>query len=271
MNYKNIIRSQRVRLAILGCLNWIPDSIMLKIQYKIKTGRKLDLKNPKRYTEKLQWYKIYYHNPLIKKCSDKYEVREYVKDHGLEKILNELYGVYYNVKEINFEKLPNSFVFKTTDGSGGNNIILCHNKDEIDKEAILKKLDSWQNDKSKKSPGREWGYEGVVSKIICEKILPRDSRNDLPDYKFFCFNGKVKFLYVMIDYTDNHENGKMGFYDANFKKLPFYRNDFKKIDIEIKKPKNFEKMVKYAEILSRGFPHVRVDFYNIDGKIVLGK
>ena len=123
----------------------------------------------------------------------------------------------------------------------------------------------------KKPAGREWCYEGANSKIICEKLLPRDYRNDLPDYKFFCFDGKVEFLYVMIDYTDNHENGKMGFFDKKFNKLPFYRNDFKKIDFDIKKPKHFSKMIEYAELLSTDFPHVRVDFYNIDGKIIFGE
>ena len=94
IDYKKIIKSQKLRFKILNLLSWVPDKIMIKMQYKIKTGRKLDLKNPKRFTEKLQWYKLYYRDPLMKKCADKYEVRDYVKSKGLENILNELYGVY---------------------------------------------------------------------------------------------------------------------------------------------------------------------------------
>ena len=271
MDYKKIFKSRNIRFKILNLLNWVPDITMIKIQYRMKTGRKLNLKNPQRFTEKLQWYKLYYRNPLMKTCSDKYDVRKYVEFKGLSSILNDLYGIYNNVNEINIELLPRSFVLKTTDGGGGNNIILCNNKERFDFESAKKKLNEWQKQKLKKPAGREWCYEGAKSKIICEKLLPRDSRNDLPDYKFFCFNGKVEFLYVMIDYTDNHDNGKMGFYDKKFNKLPFYRNDFKEIDFDLVKPKNFEKMVEYAEILSKDFPHVRVDFYNIDGKIIFGE
>ena len=271
IDYKKIIKSQKLRFKILNLLSWVPDKIMIKMQYKIKTGRKLDLKNPKRFTEKLQWYKLYYRDPLMKKCADKYEVRDYVKSKGLENILNELYGVYDKPEEIDFDKLPNKFVLKTTDGSGGNNIIVCEDKQKMNIKKTIKQIKEWQKNNIKKPAGREWCYEGLKSRIICEKVLPRDNRNDLPDYKFFCFNGKVEFLYVMIDYTDNHSNGKMGFYDRNFKKLPFNRNDFKKIDFNIKKPINFEKMINYAEILSKDFPHVRVDFYNINGNIVFGE
>ena len=185
INYKKIIKSQRLRFKILNLLSWIPDKTMIKIQYRIKTGRKLNLKNPERFTEKLQWYKLYYRNPLMKKCADKYEVREYVKSKGLDSILNELYGVYDRPEEIDFDKLPNKFVIKTTDGSGGNNIIICNNKKKLNIDNTIKKIKNWQKNNIKKPAGREWCYEGLKSKIICEKLLSRDERNDLPDYKFF--------------------------------------------------------------------------------------
>ncbi len=271
MNYKKLLKNQNTRFKILNMLSWVPDKTMVKLQYRIKTGRKLNLKNPQRFTEKLQWYKLYYRNPLLKKCADKYEVREYVKSKGLDNILNELYGIYDTPEEINLKELPNQFVLKTTNGSGGNNIIICKDKSKLNINEVKSKLQEWIDFPIKKPMGREWCYEGLKARIICEKLLPRDKRNDLPDYKFFCFNGKAEFLYVMIDYTDNHKNGKMGFYDRNFKKLDFYRDDFGKIDFELEKPKNFDKMVEYAEILSKDFPHVRVDFYNLDGKIVFGE
>ena len=130
MNYKKIIKSQNLRFKILNCFSWVPDKLMVKIQYKIKTGRKLNLNNPTRFTEKLQWYKLYYRNQVMHKCVDKYEVREYVKSKKLEKILNELYGVYDKPEEIDFEKLPKKFVVKTSAGSGGQNVFICNDKNK---------------------------------------------------------------------------------------------------------------------------------------------
>ena len=270
MNYKNLIKNKNIRLKILDLLQFIDDKSMIKIQYRVKMGRKLDLKNPKRYTEKLQWYKLNYKNPLMKKCADKYMVREFVESKGLGYILNDLYGVFNNVDEIDFDKLPQQFVLKTTNGAGGDNIIICQDKNKFDEERSRHLLNSWMKEK-KKDYGREGLYSEVKPKIIAEKFLPRNESNDLPDYKFFCFDGKVECLYTMIDYTDNHQNGKLGFYDSKFKKLPYYRLDFKPIEIELKKPKNFEKMIEIAETLAKDFPHVRVDLYNIDGKIVFGE
>ena len=125
MDYKKIIKSRKVREQILRLLRFVPDKTMVKIQYRIKTGRKLNLKNPQRYTEKLQWYKLYYKNPLMIKCVDKYDVREYVKSLGLEEILNECYGVFDKVEDIDFDKLPNQFVMKDTLGGGGDRVIIC--------------------------------------------------------------------------------------------------------------------------------------------------
>ena len=128
MNYKKIISSQELRFFILKTLSFIPDKKMLNWQYRIKTGRKIDFKMPQRYTEKLQLYKMYYRNPILGKCVDKYHVREYVESKGLSNILNVLYGVYDDVSAIDFTKLPNEFVIKTTDGGGGENNLICTDK-----------------------------------------------------------------------------------------------------------------------------------------------
>lgn len=268
MDYKKIVRNQDTRLKILKLLDFIPDKLMIKLQYKIKTGRKLNLKNPKRYTEKIQWYKLYYRNAKMKEYVDKYLVREYVKKKKLDFILNDLYGVYDSPEEINFNELPDGFIIKLTSGSGGN--IIVKNKGEINQSEIRKQLNDWLTQR----PGRvagEWAYP-ETSKIIIERLLKRNKFNDLPDYKFFCFNGKVEYLYVMIDYVDNHDKGKCSFYTADFKKLKYRRSEYGPIDIELEKPKNFEKMKRYAEILSEDFPHVRVDFYHSDeGEIVFGE
>lgn len=267
MNYKNIIKNQDLRIKILGLTKFIPDKIMIKLQYKISTGRNLNLKNPKRFTEKLQWYKLYYRDPLMTICADKYEVRKYVKEKGYEDILVPLLGVYENSNEIDFDKMPNRFVLKTTNGSHTN--IFCENKKEFNFEKTKITLDKWLK-RDTISPGREWAYHGIKPKIICEDFIEKDENNDLIDYKFFCFNGKVYCMYVIIERFLN-EGIKLGIYDKEFNKLSYRRADINPIEKNIDKPQNFEKMIEIAEALGKDFPHVRVDLYNIKGKIIFGE
>lgn len=268
IDYKKIIKSQKLRLKILRLLSFLPDTWKINTQYWIKTGRKLDLKNPKRYSEKIQWYKLNYRTPLITQCSDKYTVREYVESKGLGFLLNDLYAVCEKPEDIDFSKLPESFAMKSNSGSGHNYFVKDIKKE--DKKYLQELASGWLKYKANSIAG-EWCYNNINTKVLFEKLLPRDENNDLPDYKFFCFNGEPYCLYTMIDYTDNHENGKLGFYDMEFNQLPCRRMDFAPITKKLPKPKNFEKMVEYARILSKDFPHVRVDFYNIDGQIVFGE
>ena len=268
INYKKIIKSQKLRLKILDFLSFLPDDFTIKYQYFIRTGRRVNLKNPMRYSEKIQWYKLYYRTSLITQCADKYAVREFVESRGLGSILNEQYAVYDNAADIDFEKLPQSYAMKANNGSGTNYFVTDNSKENH--EELRKIANGWISHKARSIAG-EWCYENIPPKVIFEKLLPRDSRNDLPDYKFFCFDGEPYCLYTMIDYTDNHANGKLGFYDMEFNQLPCRRMDFQPITQKLEKPKNFEKMVEYARILSKDFPHVRVDFYNIDGQIVFGE
>ena len=266
--YKKIFKSKSMRLKILKCLSFVPDKIMIPIQYRIKTGRKLNLSNPVRYTEKLQWYKLYYRKPIMTLCADKYGVRKFVKKRGLEKLLNSLYAVYDNPEAIDFDALPNSFAMKMTVGSGMNYFVSDKSKEDIEKLRAMAR--EWFSADSS-SYGREWCYYNIKPRIVFEELLPLDEREDLPDYKFFCFDGEPYCLYTMIDYTKNHDNGRLGFFDMDFKLLPYHRKDFKPIETQIPKPKNFDLMVEYARVLSKGFPHVRVDFYNINGRIVFGE
>lgn len=267
MNYKNIIKSQKIRFIILKMLDFIPDKLMIFIQYKISTSRYLKLKNPERFTEKIQWYKLYYRNNLITQCSDKYGVRKFVASKGFNDILVPLYGVYDDVDEINFTNLPSSFVLKTTNGSKTN--ILCSNKKDLNVSATKETLKTWLNTWTSKM-GREWGYYNIKPKIICEKLLEKDNNNDLIDYKFFCFNGEVYCLYVLVERF--LEGGtKLGIYDTEFKLLPYRRSDIKGLDSEISKPKNFNRMLSIAAELSKDFPFVRVDLYNIEGVIYFGE
>lgn len=252
-------------------LSFIPDYPMLKLQYRIKMGRKLDLKNPKRYSEKLQWYKLYYRNPIMKQCVDKYEVRKYVEQCGLGHILNECYGVYDKPEEINFDRLPNSFIVKDTLGGGGNSVILIKDKFKIDWSKITKQLALWVNEPfQKKHVAREWVYEQKKHRIIIERLLV-DEGEDLPDYKFFCFSGKPYCLYLMESYVNHHEQGKLGFLTPDFELMKVARADFAHIREQPIKPQNYDEMVRVAKILAKDFPHVRVDMFNINGKIVFGE
>ncbi len=266
--YKKLIPSQDMRLKILRILKAVPDKPMIWLQYRIKTGHTLHLKNPKRYTEKLQWYKLNYRTALMTQCSDKYTVRAYVESKGLGHLLNPLYAVYESPEDVDFEALPNSFALKCTVGSGLNYFVT--DKTQENYEQLRQMMRQWYKDDSY-AYGREWCYKDCKPRILAERLIPRNEANDLPDYKFFCFQGKVFCLYTMIDYTDNHENGKLGFFDRNFQQLPYYRLDFKKITQPIPKPACFDKMVAAAEVLAQDFPHVRADFYDVNGQVVFGE
>lgn len=267
MNYKKLIPSRKIRLLILKLFDFIPDKPIIQLQFFLSKGFFPNLKEPKKFTEKLQWYKLYYRKGLLTACSDKYKVRDYIKSKQLDHILVPIYGVYDCANKINFDSLPSQFVLKTNHGSHTN--IICTDKSKLNIEKSRKNLQEWLTTWQGKV-GREWSYYDIEPKIICEKYLEKDQNNDLVDYKFFCFSGKVFCLYVIIERFLS-DGIKLGIYDRNFKKLPYKRSDIRDINKSIGKPKNFEKMIKIAETLSSDFPHVRVDLYNIDGMIFFGE
>ena len=198
-------------MKILHLFDFVPDALMLSVQYFIKTGRLLHLRNPQRYTEKLQWYKLYYKDPLMAQCVDKYEVRKYVEKCGLGHLLNECYGVFERAEDVDFDKLPNSFVLKDTLGGGGNDVIIVKDKTQLDIAAVRKRMQEWVNYPYKgKHPGREWPYEGKKHRIIVEKFLEIPHVEDLPDYKFFCFNGNPLYCQVI---TDRRNGEKIDWFD----------------------------------------------------------
>jgi hypothetical protein len=272
MNYKNIIKSQSARFVILRLLAWVPDSIMLRLQYRIKLGRWPNLKHPTRFTEKLQLYKMKYHNPVMSQCVDKYEVRKYVEDKGLGHILNKLYGAYETPDEISLESLPNQFVMKTTTGSGGQNVIIVKERETSKIEELLGQLRKWNGANYLGAlAGREWAYKGCKNRILIEELLEDNEQQDsLVDYKFFCFNGEPKFLYVITDRKPG-EYAFLGVYDIDFNKIPVYRSDERRQEYAVIRPNHFDEMLEAARILSRDFPHVRVDLYNVNGKIYFGE
>ena len=268
-NYKKLIRNQNTRFLILKLLNFIPDSVMLKLQYKLKMGRSLNLKSPKRFTEFLQYYKINYRNPVLGQCVDKYEVRSYINAKGLQTILNDLYCVCDDAEKIDFSKLPNQFVLKTTDGGGGENVIICKDKLSADLDEIKAKLSKWKNKKNVNA-GREWAYTQIKkSRIIAEKYLENTENSEagIEDYKFLCFSGVPK--YVIID-KDRYIGHKRNFYTIDRQKIDV-DSDCKQFSEDYKFPVNYDEMVEIAKRLSEDFPFVRVDLYNINGKIIFGE
>lgn len=267
MDYKKLLPNQKMRLKILKLIDFLPDEPMIKLQYKIATGRELNLKNPIRFTEKLQKYKLYHRDQLMTQCADKYGVREYISSKGYGDILVPLYGVYDRAEDIDFDKLPDRFVLKTTNGSHTN--IFCEDKSKFEIEGARQKLNHYMKMWAGKM-GREWAYYDIKPRIICEKYLDKDENNDLIDYKFFCFNGEPFCLYVIVD-RYLKDGIKLGIYNTDFQVMPYKRSDLRGLTKSAVKPRNFEKMVEIARALSQDFPHVRVDFYNIDGEIVFGE
>lgn len=271
MDYRDIIKSRDLRMHILKFFGWVPDTVMVRIQYWMKTGRRLNLKSPKRYTEKLQLYKIKYRNPLMLRCTDKYEVRRYVQERGMGEYLVPLVGVYKSVDDICFGSLPDMFVAKTTDGAGGNQVLVCRDKSSLGVDIFKKQLTSWLQEKRPgRQAGREWAYEnGFPRRIIIEQLVG-NGQSDLIDYKFFCFNGTVSYIYGISD-RKLGVSAKLGIYDSDFNKLDVSRCDEEPQLVPLDKPEGFETMKRVAERLSYGFPHVRVDLYNVNGKIYFGE
>jgi hypothetical protein len=272
MNYKKLIRSRALRIKILSLLSWVPDAVMLYLQYRIHTGRTLHLRHPRRFTEKLQLYKLRYRNPQMLRCTDKYEVRQYVAERGLKDILVPLIGVYSDPCEIDFDRLPCKFVAKTTDGGGGNQVFVCRDKSHVDRARFMQLLQGWMaQPKAKKTAGREWAYEnGYPRRLLIEHLLEDGVHRDIPDYKFFCFNGKVAYVYGISD-RQVGVSAQFGVYDRDFHKLDVVRMDERPQAEALPRPENYEQMVQWAEQLAAPFPEVRVDLYNLHGQIYFGE
>lgn len=236
----------------------------LKFEYKRQTGYNLNINNPCSYNEKLQWLKLHWYDPEATRCADKYLVRQYVKERGLGYILNDLYGVYENIDDIDIEQLPNEFVMKVTHGCGQN--LICTDKSKLNWGFEKKKFKKWLK-KSHYYDSLEWVYRDIKPRIIVEKLIKTADGKPPKDYKIFCFNGEPKCLFVA---SDRGIATKFDFYDCNWNLLQVkqhYPNSGKIFS----KPKELEKVLEYARVLSKGFPHVRVDFYIENGAIIFGE
>lgn len=267
MDYKKIIKSRRVREEILRALRFVPDEPMLRLQYRIKTGRRLDLRDPKRFTEKLQWYKLHYRDPVMHLCADKFTVREYVKSKGLADTLIPLIAHYGSVDEVDWDRLPDSFVIKTTNGGGGLNVIVCPDKAKLDLREVREKLRPKR--KLPHTGGREWAYYGLEPGIVVEERLVDPKHPDLGvnDYKIYCFSGRPHMIHVDFNrFTDHRRN----FYDTEWKRL-ILQSEYPNLDAEIERPECLDKMLEIAARLSEDFPFVRVDLYDVDGAVFFGE
>jgi len=260
---KNI--AKKIMLAPMNLLYKISPKLDFKIIYKLKTGYTLDLDNPVAYTEKLNWIKLYEKNMLMTKCCDKFLVRDYVKACGCEEMLNELYWEGFNPEDIPFNDLPDQFAIKVTHGCGLN--IICENKRQLDRKKTITVLKKWLKAKAVLCYG-EWFYGVEKPRIVVERYLKDEKRNILYDYKIYCFHGEPRFINVLV--SQGYHCGNV--YDLDFNFMPNVQMGLEYDVIkDIPKPKNLDKMLKFAQKLSKEFLHVRVDLYNINGKIIFGE
>ena len=251
----------------VGFFNCLSDEAYLKFCYRFRIGKKLNLDTPKTFNEKIQWLKINDRNPKYIKMVDKFEAKSYVESIIGSEYIIPTYGVYDSFKEIDFEKLPKRFVIKCTHNSGG--VVVVQDKEKIDKDKLAKKFKKMLH-KNFFYVGREWPYKSIKPRIIVEKnIQDEDSDEQINDYKIMCFNGNPKCSFVC-----SNRNSKDGlcvnFYDYNWNPLPFERH-YPRNKNEIKKPSQYDKMIKLSKKLSREIPFVRVDFYQKGEQIYFGE
>lgn len=241
---------------------FLPTKVVLYIDYGRSYKKILHLKNPQYYGEKIQWIKLNGNLERYDKFVDKYEVRNYIKEKIGEKYLNEVYGVYKRAEEIDFDKLPQKFVLKMTNGTGGN--IICKDKYNLDVESTIRTLKKWQREKFYKYT-KEMQYKNVESKIICEKYL-EDETGALRDYKFHCTNGKIHIIEVHDKiFTEHREN----YYDEDWNEFGV-AGKCKKGD-HIERPSDLGKMLNVAQVLSKDFPYIRIDLYSVKDEIYFGE
>lgn len=243
----------------------IPSKLWLKLEYYISINKELNLKKPKTFNEKLQWLKLYDRKPEYKDLVDKYEVRKYIEKAIGEEYLIPMLGIYDRYEDINFAKLPNQFVLKCTHDSGG--LVICKDKNKLDDEAAKKKI----NNSLKRNyyyVHREWPYKNVKPRIICEKYMVDESGVELKDYKIFCFGGEPKIIQVDYGRFTKH---KRNLYDTEWSYIHASIQYPTDPNVKIKKPKRLDAMLQLAKVLSKDYPHVRVDFYSINEKIYFGE
>lgn len=256
------------KLMKLGFYNHLSDKAFLEKAYRAYMGRTLDLESPSAYTEKLQWLKLYDRRDIYTTMVDKAQAKDYISNIlGTKEYCIETLGVWDSFEEIDFSLLPNQFVLKCTHDSGG--IVICKDKSALNMEKTRETIEEGLK-RSFFLKTREPQYKNVKPRIIGEPYVEDHSSKELRDYKFFCFDGKARCLFVATDRQVVDEPTKFDFFDLDYRHLDIV-NGHPNAKVPPEKPKNFELMIELAEKLSKGFPHIRVDFYEADGKVYIGE
>lgn len=245
----------------------IDDERYLKIMFRLKMGEPLNLDSPGTYNEKLQWLKLFDRKSIYTTLVDKYAVKAWVASRIGSEYVAKVYGVWDKAEEIEYEKLPKQFVLKTNHDCGG--VVVCKDSSTFDRDAAKRFL----NRHLKRNfyyEWREWPYRDVRPRIFAEEYLEDNASGELPDYKFFCFNGEPKAMFIATDRLVKDEETKFDFFDMKFNHLPVV-NGHPNSKKPIAKPENFDLMINLARKLSEGIPHVRVDFYEAGGRLYFGE
>ena len=253
-------------LSVYGKYNNLNDESFLKKAFRCYMGKELNLDNPQTFNEKLQWLKLYDRKPEYTTMVDKYAVKKYVADIIGEEYIIPTLGVWNPFDEIDFDKLPNHFVLKCTHDSGG--IVICKDKNKLDLKSAKKKIEKCLK-RNYYWSSREWPYKDVKPRIIAEPYMEDSKAHELIDYKFMCFNGKVKCSFTCSE-RFSKDGLKVTFFDKDWNVMPFERHYPVSKDSP-KKPINYDKMIQFSEQLSKGIPFVRVDFYEINGQLYFGE
>lgn len=247
----------------------LPDDIYLRIRYFLIMKRRMHIKNPQTYNAKINWLKLYNKNPLYTLLVDKASVKGYVKNIIGEEYIIPTLGVWDSFEEIDFDRLPNKFVLKSTNGGGGTGVVICRDKSKFNKESARKQLASslaadWKI-------GREWVYRDVPPRYIAEEIIENRDGSELVDYKFHCFDGEPKLLFLASDRYLGENTLKFDWYDMDLNHLPFKSKGYENSNKEIPFFPEFDLMKEIARKLSEGMPYVRVDLYLVNRKIYFGE
>lgn len=262
-NQRHFIAALCVRLGFL-----FSDKLYLKMMYRLELRKKLNLDNPKSFNEKLQWLKLYYHRPDLVTMVDKVTVKSYVASIIGDEYVVPLIGVWDNVNEIEWGNLPEQFVLKTNHDGGNYGVVICKDKKTFDKSKAKRRLEkSLRRDTF--LLGREWPYKNISRKVFAEQYLNCENDEGMLDYKFMCFDGKVKLLFVSSE-RESKTGVRFDYFDTDFNHLEVHHST-SNASKRPRKPKNFELMKELAEKLSSGLPHVRVDFYEVNDKVYFGE
>lgn len=263
-----IKRPKMFGLAILSHFGtWLPDSLYLKIMFRLEMGYKLNLEEPHTFNEKLQWLKLYNRNPKYTQMVDKFEAKTVAENIlGNDYIIPTL-GVWDRFEDIDFSSLPDRFVLKTTNGGGGGGVIICRDKNKLNLPSVAEQLNSSLKENIYQQ-FKEWPYKNVIPRILAEKFMV-DESGELRDYKFYCFNGEPKVFIVASERFSGHRT-YFDYFDMEGNHLPFTQGGMNN-PITPTIPSTFEKMKQVAMKLSHGLPHVRIDLYSVDEKVYFGE